>query len=83
MRILAVADIYEALTAHRPYRDGMPLERAMGIVRSDAPHKLDATAVASLEAWVATDDPAVLPPAKDTTPAPLAPPAPVEERRAA
>lgn len=84
MRILAVADIYEALTAHRPYRDGMPLEKALGIVRSDAPHKLDAAAVASLQAWVETDDPAVLPPPKDEAPVPLVPaPAPAEQRRAA
>lgn len=84
MRILAVADIYEALTAHRPYRDGMPLEQAIGIVCSDAPHKLDAAAVASLQAWVETDDPAVLPPAKDEEPVPLVPPAaPAEQRRAA
>lgn len=61
MRILAVADIYEALTANRPYRDGMPLEKAMGIIASDVPHKLDAAALAALRAWVQTDDPAVLP----------------------
>lgn len=35
-RILAVADIYEALTADRPYRAGMPPERAIAILRSDA-----------------------------------------------
>jgi putative nucleotidyltransferase with HDIG domain len=61
MRILAVADIYEALTANRPYRDGMPLEQAMGIIASDVPHKLDADAFAGLQAWVQTDDPAVHP----------------------
>jgi HD-GYP domain-containing protein (c-di-GMP phosphodiesterase class II) len=83
MRILAVADIYEALTAHRPYRDGMPLERAMGIVRSDAPHKLDAHAVAALEAWVATDDPAVLPPPKSAEVTPLPSAHPATGRRAA
>lgn len=61
MRILAVADVYEALTANRPYRDGMPLEKAMGIIASDAPDRLDAGAFAALQAWVQTDDPAVLP----------------------
>lgn len=85
MRILAVADIYEALTAHRPYRDGMPLEKAMGIIRSDTPHKLDDDAVAALEAWVRTDDPAVLPPPKEPGVLPLqaAAEVPPPERRAA
>ena len=32
-RILAVADIYEALTADRPYREAMPREQALEIVR--------------------------------------------------
>jgi putative nucleotidyltransferase with HDIG domain len=32
-RILAVADVYEALTADRPYRAAMPAEQAMEIVR--------------------------------------------------
>lgn len=35
-RILAVADIYEALTARRPYRDGMPHARALSILRDEA-----------------------------------------------
>ncbi len=34
-RILAVADVYEALTANRPYRDGMPREKALDIMRRD------------------------------------------------
>ena len=32
-RILAVADVFEALTADRPYREAMPIEQALGIVR--------------------------------------------------
>lgn len=35
-RILAVADIYEALTAARPYRQGMPVEQALAILREEA-----------------------------------------------
>lgn len=31
-RIIAVADVYDALTSDRPYRDGMPREIALGIV---------------------------------------------------
>ncbi len=31
-RIMAVADTYHALTSDRPYRDGMPLQKAMDII---------------------------------------------------
>ena len=34
-RIVAVADVYEALTADRPYRPAMPIETALGILRSE------------------------------------------------
>lgn len=33
-RILAVCDIYQALTEDRPYRDGMSIEKALGIIDS-------------------------------------------------
>lgn len=33
--ILATADVYDALTADRPYRDAMPYEKAMGILTSE------------------------------------------------
>jgi putative nucleotidyltransferase with HDIG domain len=47
MRVLAVADVYEALTAERPYRAALPREEALGILaaqRGDAlcPESLDA-----------------------------------------
>jgi HD-GYP domain-containing protein (c-di-GMP phosphodiesterase class II) len=32
MRILAVADIFDALTADRPYREAMPLENTFAIM---------------------------------------------------
>jgi HD-GYP domain-containing protein (c-di-GMP phosphodiesterase class II) len=35
-RILCVADIFEALTAPRPYRQGMPVSVALDIIRQDA-----------------------------------------------
>jgi len=60
MRALAVADVYEALTAERPYRTGMPRERALEIVHQDVPERLDPDVAAALEAhldrprWVAT-----------------------------
>jgi putative nucleotidyltransferase with HDIG domain len=40
-RILAVADVFDALRAKRPYRDSLPLEKVFSIMRGDAPHALD------------------------------------------
>jgi HD-GYP domain-containing protein (c-di-GMP phosphodiesterase class II) len=40
-RILAVADVFDALRAKRPYRDALPLEKVFSIMRQDAPHALD------------------------------------------
>lgn len=51
-RILCVADIYEALTADRPYRAGMPPADAFAILRRDAGPRLSADAVAALAAHV-------------------------------
>ncbi len=34
-RVLAIADVYEALTADRPYRDGMSVEKVLGIMTPD------------------------------------------------
>jgi HD-GYP domain-containing protein (c-di-GMP phosphodiesterase class II) len=48
MRVLAVADVYEALTAHRPYRAAWPPERALEIMRDDVPRRLDGDAFAVL-----------------------------------
>jgi putative nucleotidyltransferase with HDIG domain len=52
MRVLAVADIYEALTAERPYRDPLPPEDALAIVDQDVPHRLDGAVRGALEAHV-------------------------------
>ena len=41
-RILAVADIYGALTEERPYRSGSNPEQALAIMSRDVPSKLDA-----------------------------------------
>jgi HD-GYP domain-containing protein (c-di-GMP phosphodiesterase class II) len=49
-RILAVADVYEALTADRPYREAMPRERALEIVREQRGTGLCPAAVDALEA---------------------------------
>jgi putative nucleotidyltransferase with HDIG domain len=47
-RILAVADIFDALAAKRPYRDSLPLETVFGILRKDANTSLDAGCVDAL-----------------------------------
>ena len=52
MRVLAVADVYEALTADRPYRGPLPVEEALAIINRDVPHKLDADALGALEVHV-------------------------------
>jgi HD-GYP domain-containing protein (c-di-GMP phosphodiesterase class II) len=48
-RLLVVSDIFDALSAKRPYRDSLPLERVLSIMRSEAPHALDADCVEALE----------------------------------
>jgi putative two-component system response regulator len=45
-RIMAVVDIYDALVTDRPYRNGMPLEKAVEILQQDAKdEKLDPVVV--------------------------------------
>jgi HD-GYP domain-containing protein (c-di-GMP phosphodiesterase class II) len=51
-RILAVADVWEALTARRPYRDGLPVEQALMIIRKDTPFRYDGTVLGALESWL-------------------------------
>lgn len=41
-RIIAVADVYGALTEERPYRQGLPVEQALEIMSHEIPKKLDA-----------------------------------------
>jgi HD-GYP domain-containing protein (c-di-GMP phosphodiesterase class II) len=47
-RILVVADIFDALSARRPYREAMPLDEVFGAIRKDAPRALDARCVEAL-----------------------------------
>ncbi len=56
MRVLAVADIYEALTAKRPYRDPMPPEVALWTIGKDVPARLDPDVRAALEAYICACD---------------------------
>lgn len=56
MRVLAVADIYEALTAKRPYRDPLPMEVALAIIDQDVPARLDHDVRVALEAHIGSPD---------------------------
>ncbi|AMV32989.1 Cyclic di-GMP phosphodiesterase response regulator RpfG [Pirellula sp. SH-Sr6A] len=47
-RILAVADAYDAMTSDRPYRKGMPSEKAEAILRSEAGVTWDEMAVQAI-----------------------------------
>ena len=53
-RVLAVADIYEALTADRPYRQGMSRDAALAIITRDRETRLCGDAIDALEAYTRT-----------------------------
>ena len=55
MRVLAVADIYEALTADRPYRGPLPVEEALAIIDRDVPGRLDVDVRRALECYLGRD----------------------------
>jgi HD-GYP domain-containing protein (c-di-GMP phosphodiesterase class II) len=44
-----MADVYEALTAARPYRQALGEDEALATIRRDVPRRLDADAYAALE----------------------------------
>ena len=48
-RIMAVADVFTAITEDRPYREGMTEERALKVLKSMAGHALDGSIVGVLE----------------------------------
>jgi HD-GYP domain-containing protein (c-di-GMP phosphodiesterase class II) len=52
MRALAVADVYEALTADRPYRGPLPAEKALDIVAWEVPGRLDRAVFGALETYL-------------------------------
>ncbi len=51
--ILAVADVYEALTAHRPYRRGMDADEAIAVLKTDQGTRLAGEPITALEQMVA------------------------------
>ena len=48
-RIISTADVFDALTAERPYRAAMPMEKAFAIVTEDSGTALDGDCVAALK----------------------------------
>jgi HD-GYP domain-containing protein (c-di-GMP phosphodiesterase class II) len=52
--VLACADVYDALTARRPYRDPMPPKAALDLMRGDVGAAFFAEPFAALDAHVAT-----------------------------
>ncbi len=52
-RIITTADIYDALTADRPYRAAMPVEKAIGIMEEECGMSVDPACLQALKAVVA------------------------------
>lgn len=59
-RILAVADVFDALTSARPYRPALSVPEALAVLRDEAGIRLDAACVAALERLVERYGPALL-----------------------
>ncbi len=55
MRVLAIADVYEALVSDRPYRPAYAPEAALDVIRPDVPSGLDPDAFVALETLVRRD----------------------------
>ncbi len=62
MRILTVSDVFDALTARRPYRDPMSPEEAIALMRKDEGTAFDASCIDALQSLqLPTDSPVELP----------------------
>jgi putative nucleotidyltransferase with HDIG domain len=74
VRILTVADVYDALTADRVYREAWPVERALALLDEDTGSAFDAACVTALREVVGEPSwQADLGPARRGAPAPAAP----------
>ena len=51
-RVLQVADVTDALTSERPYREALAPDEGLAIMRYDAGKRLDADAFAAVESWL-------------------------------
>ena len=52
-RVVSTADVFDALTADRPYRKAIPVSQALAIIRADAGTALDPVCVLALESAIA------------------------------
>ena len=48
-RIVAAADVFDALTSKRPYKDAWPVEKAMKVMKEDAGKHFDPQVITALE----------------------------------
>lgn len=73
VRILTVADVYDALTADRVYREAWPAERALALLEEETGAAFDPTCVAALRTIVGSEQPELSPaqPVREPAPAPL------------
>lgn len=55
-RIVSVTDAFDAMTSTRPYRQGMPVEKALAIMDGEKGRQFDAPLVEALAALHTTDD---------------------------
>ncbi len=55
-RLMTVADIYEALTAARPYRDGIPREKVLAILEKDSGKAVCSLACEGLVAFLKREE---------------------------
>lgn len=51
-RLLGVADMYEAMTANRPYRDGMPIEKVLRILDEESGKAICTESIEALKKWI-------------------------------
>lgn len=61
VRILSVADVYDALTADRVYREAWPAERALALLEEETGTAFDPDCVRALAELVASEQPALSP----------------------
>lgn len=57
VRVLTVADVYDALTADRVYREAWPAERALGLLEAEIGSAFDPDCVRALAALLAAEEP--------------------------
>ena len=54
-RIIAVADVFGALTEDRPYRAGLNLGDTLSIMKEFVPHQLDGNCFEALACWASSE----------------------------